>query len=433
MTAALIGFALSFVLLFLRVPISTGLALTGFGGLVVLNGLTPALTTMAMSAQSATMAYSLSVLPLFVLMGNLVAGAGISGNLFKAAQLFVGRQRGGVAMATVLACGGFGAICGSSVATAATMSRVAIPAMRSLGYHDRLTTATLASGGTLGILIPPSIIMVIYGVNTQTHIGKLFAAGLVPGIIAILFYMAAVKWVVWRDPSTAPLADRTDWTAKVTTLKGLWPVIVLFGLVMGGIYGGFFTATEAAGIGAAGAFAFALTHKSLKLKEIGAIVVDSAIVSASMIAIVFGAAVFVEFINITGVHKVLEQLVIGSGFSPFGVILAMIAIFFVAGALMEELSMILILVPIFFPIVIKLGYDPVWFGIIVVVACEIGLIAPPIGMNLFVIRSVAPDVSMNTILSGMLPFITVDLIRIVLLAAFPILSLWLPGLLFGTG
>lgn len=430
MAAAIYGFLISFVLLFLRVPISTGLAITGFGGLVVLSGWTPALALMAMSAKGATMAYTLSVLPLFVLMGNLVAGAGISGNLFKAAQLFVGRQRGGVAMGTILACAGFGAICGSSVATCATMSRVAIPAMRELGYADRLSTATLASGGTLGILIPPSIIMVIYGVNTQTHIGKLFAAGLVPGVIAVLFYMAAVKWTAWRDPSAAPLAEESSWDDKFETLNGLWPVIILFGLVMGGIYGGWFTATEAAGIGAAGAMLFALLHKSLMLKEIGAIVVDSAMVTAMMIGIVFGAAVFVEFINLTGIHKVLESLVAGSGLSPFGVILAIIAIFFVAGALMEEVSMILILVPIFFPIVMNLGYDPVWFGIIVVVACEIGLIAPPIGMNLFVIRAIVPDIPMNTILSGMLPFITVDLMRIVLLAAVPALSLWLPNLLF---
>lgn len=430
MIAALVGFLVSFVLLFLRVPISTGLAVTGFGGLVLLSGWTPALTTVGMSAQSVTMAYSLSVLPLFVLMGNLVAGAGISGNLFKAAQLFVGRQRGGVAMGTILACAGFGAICGSSVATCATMARVAIPSMRKLGYHDRLTTATLASGATLGILIPPSIIMVVYGVNTQTHIGKLFAAGLIPGAIAVLFYIAAVKWVVWRDPATAPPAADSDWADKLQTLKGLWPVIVLFTLVMGGIYGGFFTATEAAGIGATGAFVFALFHKDLNLQRIGAIVVDSALVSAMMIAIVFGAAVFVEFINLTGIHRVLEALVTNSNLPPFGIILLMIAIFFVAGALMEELSMILILVPIFYPIVVKLGYDPVWFGIIVVVACEIGLIAPPIGMNLFVIRSVAPEVPMNTILSGMLPFITVDLVRIVLLAAFPMITLWLPNLLF---
>ena len=430
MTAAIAGFAIAFVLLFLRVPISTGLALVGFGGLVVLSGWTPAMTTLALSAQSSTMAYTLSVLPLFVLMGNLVAGAGISGQLFKAGQMLIGRQRGGLAMATVLACAGFGTICGSSVATCATMARVAIPEMRKLGYADRLTTATLASGATLGILIPPSIIMVVYGVNTQTHIGKLFAAGLLPGAIAILFYIAAIKWVVWRDPEAAPSPQAIAWADKLGTLKDLWPVLVLFTLVMGGIYGGLFTATEAAGIGCAGAFAFALTHRSLTLRHIRAVIIDSAMVSAMMIGIVFGAAMFVEFINLTGIHKVLEALVLGSGLSPFGVILAMIAIFFVAGALMEELSMILILVPIFYPIVVKLGYDPVWFGIIVVVACEIGLIAPPIGMNLFVIRSVAPEVSMNTILSGMLPFITVDLMRIVLLAAFPALTMWLPDLLF---
>ena len=430
MTAALLGFGLSFVLLFLRVPISTGLALTGFAGLCVLTGWTPALTTIGMAAQSVTMAYSLSVLPLFVLMGNLVAGAGISGNLFKAAQLFVGRQRGGVAMGTVLACAGFGAICGSSVATCATMARVAIPSMRRLGYHDRLTTATLASGATLGILIPPSIIMVVYGVNTQTHIGKLFAAGLVPGAIAVLLYIAAIKWTVWRDPAAAPMSSESNPSEKLQVLKGLWPVIVLFTLVMGGIYGGFFTTTEAAGIGAAGALLFALTHKGLGIRRIYSILVDSALVSAMMIAIVFGAAVFVEFINLTGIHRVLESVVTDSGLPPFGIVLIMIAIFFVAGALMEELSMILILVPIFFPVIIKLGYDPVWFGIIVVVACEIGLIAPPIGMNLFVIRSVAPEIPMSVILSGMMPFITVDLLRIILLAAFPAITLWLPNLLF---
>jgi tripartite ATP-independent transporter DctM subunit len=430
MTASLIGFAIAFALIFLRVPIATALALVGFGGLVFMSGLTPALTTMALSAQSSTMTYSLSVLPLFILMGNLVAGAGISGNLFRAAQMFVGRQRGGLAMATVLACGGFGAICGSSVATAATMARVSIPEMRKFGYADRLSAATVAAGGTLGILIPPSVVLVVYGVNTQTHIGKLFAAGLIPGVIGILGYMAAVKWTVWRDPKAAPMAEASKWTDRLGVLRGLWPVIVLFGLVMGGIYGGWFTATEAAGIGATGAFAFALTHRSMTLKDIGVILVDTALVSASMFAIVFGAAIFVEFINVTGVHKGLDTIVKASGAGPFGIILIIIAIYVVLGCLLESLSMILITVPIFFPIVTGLGYDPVWFGIIVVVATEIGLITPPIGVNLFVIRSVVSDISMKIILSGMMPFITMDILRILLLAALPILSLWLPNLLF---
>jgi tripartite ATP-independent transporter DctM subunit len=430
MTASLIGFLAAFVLIFLRVPISVSLALTGFGGLVALSGWTPAMSSLVMSVKSSTMSYTLSVLPLFILMGNLVAGAGISGNLFKAAQLFVGRQRGGLAMGTILACGGFGAVCGSSAATAATMARVAIPPMRELGYADRLTAATLAAGGTLGILIPPSVIMVIYGVSTQTHIGKLFAAGIIPGIIGILFYMAAVKWTVWRDPSSAPVAPDAGWADKFATLKGLWPVIALFSLVMGGIYGGWFTATEAAGIGAAGAFLFALTHKSLNLKAIGDILVDTALVSTTLFGILFGASMFVEFINLTGIHKVLEVLIRDSGASPFGVVLIIIGIYIVLGCLLESISMILITIPIFFPIVMALGYDPVWFGIIVVVAVEIGLITPPIGVNLFVIRSIAPDISMRTILSGMGPFITVDIFRILLLAAVPAITIWLPNLLF---
>jgi tripartite ATP-independent transporter DctM subunit len=430
MTASLIGFLAAFALIFLRVPISVSLGLTGFLGLAVISGWTPALTTLVMSVKASTMSYTLSVLPLFVLMGNLVAGAGISGNLFKAAQMFMGRQRGGLAMGTILACGGFGAICGSSAATAATMARVAIPPMRELGYADRLSAATLAAGGTLGILIPPSVIMVIYGVSTQTHIGKLFAAGIIPGLIGILFYMAAVKWTVWRDPTAAPMAKETSWADKFATLNGLWPVIALFSLVMGGIYGGWFTATEAAGIGAAGAFVFALTQKSLKIPDIVNILVDTALVSTAMFAILFGAGIFVEFVNLTGIHKGLEALVKESGANPFGVVLIIIGVYIVLGCLLESISLILITLPIFFPIVIGLGYDPVWFGIIVVVAAEIGLITPPIGVNLFVIRSIAPEISMRTILSGMGPFITVDIIRILLLAAVPVLSIWLPNLLF---
>jgi tripartite ATP-independent transporter DctM subunit len=430
MIASLLGFLLVFALIFLRVPIAVSLALVGFGGLVVNSGWTPAMSSLVMSIKGSTMTYTLSVLPLFVLMGNLVAGAGISGNLFRAAQVFVGRQRGGLAMGTILACGGFGAICGSSAATAATMSRVAIPSMRELGYADRLSAATLAAGGTLGILIPPSVIMVIYGVSTQTHIGKLFAAGIIPGIVGILFYMAAIKWTVWRDPASAPLSEASNWAEKFASLRGLWSVIMLFGLVMGGIYGGWFTATEAAGIGATGALLFALTRRALKLRDIGAILVDTALVSSAMIAILFGASMFVEFINLTGIHKGLEILVKDSGVSPFGVMLIIIGIYIVMGCVLESISVILITVPIFFPVVMALGYDPVWFGIIVVVATEIGLITPPIGINLFVIRSVAPEISMKTILNGMGPFITVDLMRIVLLAALPVLSLWLPNLLF---
>lgn len=430
MLAACLGFLAAFALILFQVPIATALAFAGFGGYVALNGLTPALSMVATVTKDSTLTYSLIVLPLFVLMGNLVAGAGISGDLFRAAQAFIGRRRGGLAMATVVACGGFGAICGSSVATAATMGKVAIPSMRKLGYGDSLSSAAVAAGGTLGILIPPSVIMVVYGVATQTHIGKLFAAGIVPGLIAIAGYVMAVKWSVWRDPELAPLADANERVDKLALLRTLWPVALIFGVVMGGIYGGFFTSIEASGIGATAALVFALTHHSLKLADIYAILVDTARTSAMMFAIILGAALFGEFVNLTGVHEGLLHVVKESGLPPFGIILLMILVYILLGTVLESLSMILLTVPIFFPIVLALGYDPVWFGILVVMVVEIGLITPPIGVNLFVIRSVMPDIPMMTVVRGVIPFIVADILRILTIAAVPALSLWLPNLLF---
>jgi tripartite ATP-independent transporter DctM subunit len=430
MLAACLGFLVAFVFILFQVPIATALAFTGFGGYVLLNGLTPALSMVATVTKDSTLVYSLIVLPLFVLMGNLVAGAGISGDLFRAAQAFIGKRRGGLAMATVVACGGFGAICGSSVATAATMGKVAIPSMRKLGYGDSLSSAAVAAGGTLGILIPPSVIMVVYGVATQTHIGMLFAAGILPGLIAIGGYVMAVKWSVWRDPKLAPLADDKEQVNKLALLRALWPVALIFGVVMGGIYGGFFTSIEASGIGATAALVFALTHHSLKLRDVYAILVDTARTSAMMFAIILGAALFGEFVNLTGVHEGLLHVVKESGLPPFGIILLMIVLYILLGTVLESLSMILLTVPIFFPIVLALGYDPVWFGILVVMVVEIGLITPPIGVNLFVIRSVMPDIPMMTVVRGVIPFIVADVLRILLIAAVPAISLWLPNLLF---
>jgi tripartite ATP-independent transporter DctM subunit len=425
-----IGFVLAFALILFQVPIATALGLVGFGGVVLLNGWTPAFSMAATITRDSTLVYTLIVLPLFVLMGNLVAGAGISGDLFRAAQAIIGRRRGGLAMATVAACGAFGAICGSSVATAATMGKVAIPSMRKLGYGDALSSAAVAAGGTLGILIPPSIIMVVYGVATQTHIGQLFAAGIVPGLIAIGGYLLAVKYTVWRDPSQAPVAEAAEKMNAGALVRSLWPVVVIFGVVMGGIYGGMFTSVEASGIGAAAALVFAMSRHDLTWRDIRAIFADTASTSAMMFAIILGAALFGEFVNITGVHEGLLALVKGSGLPPFGVILMMIAVYLVLGCVLESLSMILLTIPIFFPIVLALGYDPVWFGILIVVVVEIGLITPPIGVNLFVIRSVMPDIAMGTVMRGVLPFIAADLVRVLLIAAVPALSLWLPQLLF---
>lgn len=431
MTAALLGFIVVFSFILFQVPIATALALVGVGGYFALSGLTPTLSMVATVTRDSTLVYSLIVLPLFVLMGNLVAGAGISTELFRAAEAIIGRRRGSLAMATVAACGAFGAICGSSVATAATMGKVAIPAMRKLGYADSLSSASVAAGGTLGILIPPSIIMVVYGVATQTHIGMLFAAGIVPGIIAIGGYMAAVQWSVWRNPGIAPTGRPEKFNVS-GMIRALWPVAVIFIIVMGGIYTGLFTSIEASGIGAAAALIFALTRHNLNLRAIYDIFVDTAQTSAMMFAIILGAALFGEFINQTGVHESLLTVVQASGLPPYGIILLMVVIYILLGSVLESLSMILLTVPIFFPIIKSLGYDPVWFGILIVVVVEVGLIHPPIGVNLFVIRSVMPDIPMMTVVRGVIPFIVADLLRILLIASVPAISLWLPHLLFKT-
>ncbi|MEC7762131.1 MAG: TRAP transporter large permease [Pseudomonadota bacterium] len=430
MISAILAFAGALALIMMRFPIAIALAGVGLFGLYMNMGLVPSRTMLGMAAQSSTMGYSLSVLPLFVLMGNLVAGAGISGSLFHSAQLFLSRRKGGLAMASIVASGAFGAICGSSVATAATMSRVALPPMRKFGYADRLSAASVAAGGTLGILIPPSVIMVVYAVTTQSHIGMLFAAGLVPGLIGIVLYIVAIKWVVWRRPETAPQVEAVGWRERFGSLSAIWPVILLFGLVMGGIYTGQFTATEAAGIGAFGALIFAIFSRKLTFKQIWVIIIDSGLVSASLFAILFGASMFVEFLNLTGVHSYLETFINDSGLSPTGVIISIIVIYIILGCVLESISMMLITVPILFPVVIALGYDPIWFGILVVVASEIGLITPPIGINLFVIRSSVPNLKMGDMFRGIVPFVAVDIVRIAIIAIFPGLVMWLPQLLF---
>lgn len=430
MTTAIIGFLLAFGLIFLRVPIAVALGVVGFGGFWLLNGQTPAMSMIALTTTGSTMSYSLAVVPLFVLMGNLVAGAGISAELYRAAQVFVGHRKGGLAIATIVSCGGFAAVCGSSVATAVTMGRVSIPAMRSYGYSDRLATATVAAGGTLGILIPPSIIMVVYGIATETHIGKLFAAGLIPGLIGVIGYSLAVRWVVWRDPDAAPPAERSTRTERMDAIKRIWSVGALFTLVLGGIYGGLFTATEAGGIGAAGALAFALARR-VPLPDLYAIFKDSIQTTAVLFALIIGATIFSEFINYTGADRTILALVSDGALSPTVIMLIIIMVYILLGCVLDSLAMMLLTLPMFFPIVMGLGYDPVWFGILVVVLVEMGLITPPMGMNLFILRSIVPDVSLATIIRGILPFVMSDVCRVLLILAFPTITLLLPKLLFG--
>ena len=431
MTEALIGLGLMMVLALLRIPISVAMGVVGLLGVAYLRdwNFAPALAMVETKVYETGRNYTLSVVPLFILMGNLVTRAGMSQELFRAAYTFVGHLRGGLAMATVCACAGFGAICGSSVATAATMAKVAYPAMRQLGYSDRLSTGAIAGGGTLGILIPPSTIMVIYGVMTETNIGKLFAAGVLPGILATVLLCIAVRWTVWVDPASGPRGERSGWGARLRVLKGVWAVALLFIVVMGGIYGGVFTATEGAGMGAFGALCFALTRRALGWRALLDALVESARTTAMLFAILTGALMFAEFVNYTSMPNDLKAFVIALDVSPIWVVAAICAIYVILGTAMEELSMILLTVPIFFPLIVHLGFDPIWFGILIVVVVEIGLISPPVGMNLFVLNALLPHVPTQTLFRGVLPFMVADVVRLGILIAFPAISLWLPSLM----
>jgi tripartite ATP-independent transporter DctM subunit len=429
MLIALVGFAVAFILIFARVPIAIALGVVGFAGFAALNGSVPALGMVALTTSTSTMSYHLAIIPLFVLMGNLVAGAGISGDLYRAAQAFIGHRRGGLAIATIVSCGGFAAVCGSSVATVVTMGKVSIPSMRKHGYSDGLSAATVAAGGTLGILIPPSILMVIYGVTTETHIGKLFAAGLLPGLVGIIGYALAVQWVVMRNPAAAPPAARATAQERWHTVRRIWAAALLFGLVLGGIYGGLFTATEAGGIGATGALVLALARR-ISRTAFYDVLRDTVSTTAVLFAMIIGASIFTEFINYTGAHKNVLHLVQDSGLSPLSVIFLIIGIYMVLGCVLDSLAMMLLTLPLFFPIVTGLGYDPVWFGILIVMLMELGLITPPIGINLFILKTIVPEVPLATIMRSIVPFVVSDVVRIGLLVAAPGLALWLPQLFF---
>jgi C4-dicarboxylate transporter, DctM subunit len=339
----------------------------------------------------------------------------------------VGHRRGGLAMATILACGGFSAVSGSSLATAATMSSIALPSMRRYGYSDALSTGSVAAGGTLGILIPPSVIMVIYGSMTETSIGKLFIAGVVPGVLGILFYTLAVAFTAWRNPEAGPAGPRLAWGERMRAVGQVWATLALFVLVIGGIYLGVFTATEAAGIGAAGAFLIALQRGTLTIPALIGILAATARTTAMLMAVLVGALIFSNFVNVAGVPSAVVNLINDLGLSPIGVILMLIVFYLILGCVFDSLAMILLTIPVFFPLVIGLGFNPIWFGILIVMVVEISLITPPIGMNIFVIRSVARDIPVTTIYRGVVPFVAVDVIRLVLVVFLPAIVLFLPS------
>ena len=426
---ALLGFIGMFALMALRVTIGVAMGITGVVGFGTLTGLKPALNLLGNVPLSVLTDYNLLVIPMFILMGAFASHSGMSRELFDAGRAWFGHRRGGLAYASIAACGGFAAINGSSVATAATMSQVALPEMRKAGYDPGFSAGLIAAGGTLGIMIPPSTIFVLYGIMTEVDIAKLFAAGVVPGLIGVLFYVAVVQWVAMRDPLHLPSGRRYSWSERLGSLKDLWAVVLLFVFVLGGIYGGLFTVQEASGVGATGTLLIGVLRGRLRWKQIRAALIDSLRVSSAIMMIVVGAFLFGYFLTITQFTQNAVDWLVNLPVGAYGVLAIVMLGYFVLGAVMDELAMILLTVPIVFPAMTQLGFDPVWFGVIVVMAVTFGMICPPVGMNVFVINSIARDIPLGRIYRGTMPFIAVDLVRLVILCAFPGLALWLPKVL----
>jgi tripartite ATP-independent transporter DctM subunit len=423
MTIGLICLAAVLLLAFLRVPLGFALLTVSIAGISVVNSFDAALTLIPMTLTEAVFSYDLAVVPLFILMGDVLSRTGISRDLFRAANAFLGSVRGGLALATMVTCGGFAAVCGSSFATASTMAKVAYPSMKKYGYSDRLASATIAAGGTLGILIPPSIILVIYGILTQQNIGALFIAGVLPGLLGLALYMLAIAVVAWYKPEHAPRGERASARERWQSLAAVWPFLALFLLIFGGLYLGWFTPTEAGGIGAGGALIVATVQRRLNLARFYETMLATAQTSIMLYVVLFGAMLFSQLIAFSGLADGLLAIVQSSGLSKLGILLAILAVFLVLGCVMDAMAIILIFVPLFSPLVVAQGFDLVWFGIIVVVLTEIGLITPPIGMNVFVLKANLPQVPVATIFRGLVPFIAVDVVRLGLLVAFPSISL----------
>ncbi|WP_203142813.1 TRAP transporter large permease [Marinobacter mangrovi] len=434
---ALWSFPVLIALIFIRIPIGAAMLLTGLVGTWLVTGSwTPILAQMKNLSWSNFANYSLSIIPLFLLMGQFAAHGGMSRSLFKAAEAFLGHRRGGVAMSAVGACAGFGAICGSSLATAATMAQVTLPELRRYGYSGGLATAALAAGGTLGILIPPSVVLVIYAILTEQNIAKLFVAAFVPGILAAVFYLVAISVIVRVSKDAETTCDRVPWPARLSAVIEIWPVLLIFFLVVGGIYLGWFTPTEAAAIGAAGTGLVAWIKGGLDRVRLMDCLKKTAVSSGMIFFIVLGAGVYNTFLAFSQLPQSGAAWVVEQGFSPWLILTIILALFIVLGCIMDSMSMILLTVPIFFPIVsaMDFGLPPeefaLWFGILILVVAEVGLITPPVGLNLFIINSMAPGVPMRDTYRGILPFISADILRTLVLVLFPPISLWLVRLLY---
>ncbi len=421
------GFIVLFALMLLRVPVGMAMGLVGVSGYAYLVGATPALKMVGQTSMRTVTDYTFGVIPMFLLMGALVSASGVSRELFRAANTCFGHLRGGLGFATVVACGGFAAISGSSVATAATFATVAYPEMRRFGYPQSFSTGVIAAGGTLGAMLPPSTVLTVYGIITQQDIGKLFVAGILPGLLAMCMYVVTIFLIGRLRPGFLPEGEARPWRERLLGLREVWAPLTLFAFVIGGLYGGFFTPTEAGGVGASGAFILGIVRGKLDREKILSSLLQATRTAAAVFTVLIGALLFGYFLTITQTPQKITGFLTGLGVGPYGVLALIMVMYIILGCLMDSMAMVILTVPIIFPVVTGLGFDPIWFGVIIVMTVELGLIHPPVGMNVFVIKSVVKDVTFSTIFAGVIPFILTDILRLIILIAFPMIALYLPS------
>jgi C4-dicarboxylate transporter DctM subunit len=428
-TAGILGIALLIFLFLLRVPVAFAMAIVGLVGFAYLSDAESALSLLAEDVYETLSNYPLSVIPMFILMGSFAFASGISQRLYSTSYTWVGQFRGGLTIATVLACSGFSAICGSSAATAATMGKIALPEMKKYGYDDVLATGTVASAGTLGILIPPSTVLIVYGILTEQSIGQLFVAGILPGAILSIFFVATVVLLCLRNPNLGPPGVPTSWRAKVLSLGGIIEAAILFSLAIGGLFLGWFSPTQAGAIGACGAFLIGLFRKKLNLQVIMESTKDGLRTACMVLFILAGATVFGHFLAISNIPFALTEWVEHLPLPPMAIMGVLIFIYFIGGFFMDAMALIVLTIPIFFPLVMKLGFDPIWFGVMIVLIGEMGVITPPVGVNVFVIKGIAPDIPLEKIFKGIFPFLVALIIMTIVLMIFPQIATFLPGLI----
>jgi C4-dicarboxylate transporter DctM subunit len=426
LVVAALAFLLLMVLIVLRTPIAVAMIVSGLAGTTAISGWATALATLKQGPFERATSYTLVVIPLFVLMGYLASQSGLSASLFRAANVWLGHLRGGLAMATVVGCAGFGAICGSSLATSATMATVALPEMKRYRYADTLATGSVAAGGTLGIMIPPSIIFVLYGIMTEQSIGKLLLAGVVPGIVETVLFCLAIAIETALIPALGAPGPKATLGERLVALRGVWEVLVLFVIVIGGLYAGLATPVESAAFGVVGALFFGVVKRTLTWRGLLGALDQTVRTTAMIFLIVIGADLFGYFMALSQLPLAMANWLIHLNVGAMGVLWIILVVYLILGCVMDELAIILLTVPIFFPVVMQLGFDPIWFGVIIVVTVQIGLVSPPVGLNVFVIAGMARDVPMPRIFRGIMPFLAAMVVLLVLLTAWPDLALILP-------